>query len=61
VFGLSPTGSSWPGPAGDAGAAAGPVDDRWQRLLRLPRDHYVRLDGNDYLVHPAAIGNMVGN
>ena len=27
--------------------------------LRLPRDHYVRLDGNDYSVHPAAIGRRV--
>ena len=31
----------------------------WQHLLRLPRDHYVRLDGNDYSVHPAAIGRRV--
>ena len=31
----------------------------WQQLLRLPRDHYVRLDGNDYSVHPAAIGRRV--
>ena len=27
--------------------------------LRLPRDHYVRLDGNDYSVHPAVIGRRV--
>jgi transposase len=25
----------------------------------LPRDHYVRLDGNDYSVHPAAIGQRI--
>jgi transposase len=31
----------------------------WQQTLRLPRDHYVRLDGNDYSVHPAAIGRRV--
>jgi transposase len=31
----------------------------WRQLLRLPRDHYVRLDGNDYSVHPAAIGRRV--
>ena len=31
----------------------------WQQLLRLPRDHYVRLDSNDYSVHPAAIGRRV--
>jgi transposase len=24
----------------------------WANSLRLPRDHYVRLDGNDYSVHP---------
>lgn len=26
----------------------------WRTSTRLPRDHYVRLDGNDYSVHPAA-------
>ena len=26
----------------------------WAQDTRLPRDHYVRLDGNDYSVHPAA-------
>ena len=31
----------------------------WRRQPRLPRDHYVRLDGNDYSVHPAAIGRRV--
>jgi transposase len=31
----------------------------WQQMLRLPRDHYVRLDGNDYSVHPSAVGRRV--
>jgi transposase len=31
----------------------------WQLALRLPRDHYVRLDTNDYSVHPAAIGRRI--
>jgi transposase len=31
----------------------------WRASLRLPRDHYVRLDANDYSVHPAAIGRRV--
>ena len=31
----------------------------WRLAVRLPRDHYVRLDGNDYSVHPAAIGRRV--
>jgi hypothetical protein len=31
----------------------------WRSSLRLPRDHYVRLDGNDYSVHPAAVGRRV--
>ena len=31
----------------------------WQQTLRLPRDHYVRLDCNDYSVHPAAVGRRV--
>ena len=31
----------------------------WSSSLRLPRDHYIRLDGNDYSVHPAVIGRRV--
>jgi transposase len=31
----------------------------WHTSLRLPRDHYVRLDSNDYSVHPAAVGRRV--
>ncbi len=31
----------------------------WRSSLRLPRDHYVRLDCNDYSVHPAVIGRRV--
>jgi hypothetical protein len=31
----------------------------WCSSLRLPRDHYVRLDGNDYSVRPAAVGRRV--
>jgi transposase len=31
----------------------------WQTTLRLPRDHYVRLDCNDYSVHPSAVGRRV--
>ena len=31
----------------------------WRHSTRLPRDHYVRLDGNDYSVHPAVIGRRV--
>jgi transposase len=31
----------------------------WRSSLRLPRDHFVRLDGNDYSVHPAVIGRRV--
>jgi transposase len=31
----------------------------WQHMLRLPRDHYVRMDGNDYSVHPTAVGRRV--
>jgi hypothetical protein len=27
--------------------------------VRLPRDHYVRLAGNDYSVHPSVIGRKV--
>ncbi len=31
----------------------------WRLTTRLPRDHYVRLDGNDYSVHPTVIGRRV--
>jgi len=31
----------------------------WRSATRLARDHYVRLDGNDYSVHPAVIGRRI--
>lgn len=31
----------------------------WRRWGRLARDHYVRLDSNDYSVHPAVIGRRI--
>ena len=31
----------------------------WRTSVRLPRDHYVRLDSNDYSVDPAAVGRRV--
>lgn len=31
----------------------------WCTSLRLPRDHYVRCDSNDYSVHPGVIGHRV--
>jgi hypothetical protein len=31
----------------------------WHRQVRLPRDHYVRLDANDYSVHPGVVGRKV--
>jgi len=31
----------------------------WRLAARLPRDHYVRLDANDYSVHPSAVGRRV--
>lgn len=31
----------------------------WSVQTRLPRDHYVRLDSNDYSVHPGVIGRRV--
>jgi transposase len=36
-----------------------PPTTGWRASTRLPRDHYVRLDGNDYSVHPAVIGRRV--
>lgn len=31
----------------------------WRRSARLPRDHYIRLDSNDYSVHPSVIGRRI--
>lgn len=31
----------------------------WRLVTRLPRDHYVRVDSNDYSVHPVAVGRWV--
>jgi transposase len=31
----------------------------WRAMIRLARDHYIRLDSNDYSVHPAVIGRRV--
>jgi transposase len=31
----------------------------WRASTRLPRDHYVRFDGNDYSVHPVAVGRRI--
>ena len=31
----------------------------WRFSTRLPRDYYVRLDGNDYSIHPSVIGRRV--
>jgi transposase len=31
----------------------------WRNSTRLPRDHYIRLDANDYSVHPGAVGRRI--
>ena len=31
----------------------------WRVACRLPRDHYIRLDSNDYSVHPSVIGRRI--
>ena len=31
----------------------------WRTWTRLARDHYVRVDSNDYSVHPAVIGRRI--
>jgi transposase len=36
-----------------------PPEIGWRKTLRLPRDHYVRVDSNDYSVHPAVIGRRI--
>ena len=36
-----------------------PPTTGWRASVRLGRDHYVRLDSNDYSVHPAVIGRRI--
>lgn len=36
-----------------------PPEVGWRKTMRLPRDHYVRLDSNDYSVHPAVVGRRI--
>ena len=36
-----------------------PPEVGWRKSMRLPRDHYVRLDSNDYSVHPAVVGRRI--
>ena len=36
-----------------------PPEVGWRKSMRLPRDHNVRLDSNDYSVHPAVIGRRI--
>jgi transposase len=31
----------------------------WRASTRLPRDHYIRLDSNDYSVHPSVVGRRI--
>jgi len=31
----------------------------WHQATRLPRDYYVRLNANDYSVHPSVIGRLI--
>jgi transposase len=31
----------------------------WRNCTRLARDHYIRLDSNDYSVHPGVIGRRI--
>ena len=44
---------------GDAGAAARRAQHRVADFDPAARDHYVRCDGNDYSVHPAAVGRRI--
>ncbi len=34
-------------------------DPSWRHTIRLPRDHYVRVDTNDYSVNPRFVGRRV--
>ena len=31
----------------------------WRWSTRLPRDHYIRMDSNDYSIHPSVIGRRI--
>ncbi len=47
------------GSGGDAGLPPVAPATGWCSALRLPRGHYIRLEGNDYSVHRAAVGRRV--
>jgi hypothetical protein len=34
-------------------------DPSWRHTTRLPRDHYIRVDTNDYSVNPRYVGRRV--
>ena len=53
-----PTGSARTGQAMLALPPVAPAIG-WRTSTRLARDHYVRLDSNDYSVHPAVIGRRI--
>lgn len=36
-----------------------PLAVGWREAARLPRDYYIRVDSNDYSVHPSVIGRRV--
>lgn len=36
-----------------------PPEVGWRKSMRLPRDHYVRVDSNDYSVHPGVVGRRI--
>ena len=46
-------------PSGDAALPPVAPATGWRISTRLARDHYIRLDTNDYSVHPAVIGRRI--
>jgi len=59
ALGCAPTDRIAAGKAAMLALPPVPPATGWRFSARLARDHYIRLDSNDYSVHPAVIGRRV--
>ncbi len=59
VLGCAPTDRIAADRAAMIACRRSPPATGWRSSTRLARDHYVRLDSNDYSVHPAVIGRRI--
>jgi len=59
ALGCAPAGRVAADKAAMLALPAVPPATGWRFSVRLARDHYIRLDANDYSVHPAVIGRRI--